>query len=92
MKEQFNYNRLALQGFDIDDMDFVTEFNLNPADAYTPKINNILLDLMHSKNLTLGIEAGMPEQEAKSNANMRKAMARNQIKDLYKQRGIKAFI
>jgi len=43
MNDKSNWNRLALQGIDVDDMDFVREFNLDPSIAYTPKINPELI-------------------------------------------------
>ena len=46
-----NYNRMALQGFKIDDMEFVKEYGLDPALAYTPAINDELLRIMYNKNV-----------------------------------------
>ena len=63
-----SYNRLALQGVDIDDMEFIKEFNLNPQLAYTPEINDALLNTMYDKNIRSYINTGMPMAEAKSKA------------------------
>ena len=85
-----NYNRLALQGFDFDDMDFVEEFNLDARLAYTPKINTVMLDLMYQKNLKSAKALGKSNKQALYEANKNKSIARGQIKELYTIQGITA--
>jgi len=77
-----SYNRLALQGVDIDDMEFIKEFNLNPQLAYTPEINDALLNTMYDKNIRSYINTGMPIAEAKSKAGRLRAQAKKDIQEL----------
>jgi len=77
-----SYNRLALQGVDIDDMEFVKEFNLNPQLAYTPKINDALLNTMYDKNVRSYINNGSSMNEAKSKAGRLRAQAKKEIQAL----------
>lgn len=77
-----NYNRLALQGLQIDDMEFVQEFGLNPDVAYTPRINKVMSELMEQKNIRELINIGKSESEAKSIARRNKQTVDNDIKKL----------
>jgi len=77
--EKKSYNRLALQGVDVDDMEFVKEFELNPQLAYTPAINDALLDKMYQKNIQYYVNDGIPLREAKSKAGRLKAQAKKDI-------------
>lgn len=79
MKENKNYNRLALQGIDIDDMEFVKQFNLDPSVAYTPRINEVMLNRMYNKNVKGFISLGHPENKAKAEAGRLRAQAKQQI-------------
>ena len=56
-----NYNILALRGADVDDMEYVEMFGLNPDLAYTPQLNTAMLDKVYKENL----EFGMDEARAK---------------------------
>ena len=80
--EKKSYNRLALQGVDIDDMEFIKEFQLNPQLAYTPAINDALLDKMYEKNIQSYINEGIPLKEAKSKAGRLRAKAKQDIQAL----------
>lgn len=80
--EKKSYNRLALQGVDIDDMEFVKEFQLNPQLAYTPAINHALLDNVYDKNVRAYTNDGMPIKEAKSKAGRLRAQAKKEIEAL----------
>jgi hypothetical protein len=82
MAEKKNYNRLALQGIDIDDMEFVNEFNLDINVAYTPKINDVLLNRMYNANVEGYMKQGMPESKARSKAGQLRAKAKAQINEL----------
>jgi hypothetical protein len=77
-----NFNRLALQGVDIDDNEFVKEFNLNPNLAGTPEINDAILNVMYEKNIKNYINDGIPINEAKSKAGRLRAEAKKEIQAL----------
>ena len=75
-----NYNRLALQGLDIDDMEFVQDYKLPTEVAYTPKINEHMLNLMYEQNIKNYTERlQMPLQKAKTEAGRLRAEAKRQI-------------
>ena len=54
---------MALRGQEIDDMEFVQNFGLDPSLAYTPAINDAMLDLVMKQN----IDGGMEYKQAMSN-------------------------
>ena len=58
-----SYNYLALRGAGVDDMEFVEQFGLDPEIAYTPKINDAMLDITYQQN----IDAGTPPEKAMEN-------------------------
>jgi len=84
MKPNKNYNRLALQGIDIDDMEFVKQFGLDPKAAYTPRINEIMLNRMYEKNTKGFMELGDSESKAKTKAGRLRAQAKQEIELLLK--------
>lgn len=71
-----NYNNLALSGQDVDDMEFVEFHKLDPALAYTPALNDAILDKVMAEN----IEGGMPENKAKMLRDQSKADIMKKIK------------
>ncbi len=75
-----SYNHLALRGAKVDDMEFVEQFNLNPDVAYTPRINDEMLNLTYKQN----IEAGIDEKQAMKN----KIEAEKNIKHLLAKNGM----
>lgn len=75
---------LALRGADVDDMEYVEEFNLDPKVAYTPEINNVMLDNVYNENLELYINSGMSQQEAVSKAKRNRSQAKSDIDKLIK--------
>ncbi len=75
-----NYNYLALRGAPVDDMEFVEQFQLDKSVAYTPKINEAMLDITYNQNL----EAGVDEETAKMN----KMNAEKDIKELLAKNGL----
>jgi len=77
-----NYNRLALQGLKIDDMEFVEQFGLDPNVAYTPQINIEMANLMYRRNIEQMVDDGMSESEAKSIAGRRRKQVNEDIKNL----------
>ena len=78
-----NYNILALRGQDVDDMDVVKDHGLDPSVAYTPKINDAMLDKIESDNITFYIEdKNMSEVEAKTVARNNRRQAEGNIRKL----------
>lgn len=51
-----SYNYLALRGAGVDDMEFVEEFGLDPNVAYTPKINDVMLEMTYNQNIEAGTD------------------------------------
>jgi|21_taG_2_1085346.scaffolds.fasta_scaffold02260_2 hypothetical protein len=79
--ERINYNYLALRGVDVDDVELQEEYPEIPTDAlYTPRINDIMLDITYKLNL----EAGVSEEDA----TMKKKEAERGIKELYAKNGL----
>jgi hypothetical protein len=76
---QKNYNRLAMQGVQIDDMEFCQQFKLDPSLAYTPKINTAMLDLMYDKNIKGFQSEGYSLDQAKSKAGRLRSEAKADI-------------
>jgi len=83
-KKKKSYNRLALQGFDFDDMDFVMQYNLDPSIAYTPKINIEMMNAIYNKNVDNFLKEGMPLSKAKTEAGRIRSNIKNEIKQLMK--------
>ena len=71
-----NYNRLALMGYDMDDMEYVKEFDVPSEFAYTKDINEWMLD----KIMTESTDGGMPLEEAR----MHRMKSQKEIEELYK--------
>jgi hypothetical protein len=84
MSQKKNYNRLALQGMDIDDMEFVKEYNLDASLAYTPALNDAMLEKVYELNIEELIEDGVDPQKARSEAGKRRAEAKSDIEKLLK--------
>jgi len=55
-----NYNYLALQGWEVDDMDIVEEWGLDKSLAFTPEINDAYLDALYKTTLEnyMSLDAG----------------------------------
>jgi len=77
-----SYNRLALQGLDFDDMEFVQQFNLDSSLAYTPKINFAMLDNVYTKHVNNLVDEGMTTEKAKMVAGRNRAEAKRDIMKL----------
>ena len=71
-----SYNYLSLRGSDVDDMEFVETFGLDPSVAYTPAINDAMLDITYKQN----IDAGISEQKAKQNRSEAASNIKRMIK------------
>ena len=77
-----NYNALALRGQDIDDMEFVEQYGLDPKLAYTPGINTAMLDKVEVDNIDYYIKNGATEAEAKAMARNNRRSAESDLKKL----------
>lgn len=86
MTEKTSYNVLALRGQNVDDMDYVEQFGLDPEVAYTPKINEVMLERTYQENLEFYRSQGMSEQDAIGKANDNKAIAKVGINKLLRNR------
>lgn len=75
-----NYNYLALRGAGVDDMEFVEQFGLDPNLAYTPGINDAMLNLTYDQNLAAGLD--------KETAEMNRKNAARDIKELLAKNGM----
>jgi len=82
MDKNTNFNVLALQGADIDDMEYIEQFNLDPKLAYTPGINDAMLDSVRQENLAFFRSEGATEKVALSKANEYHSKAKASIKQL----------
>ena len=51
-----NYNILALRGAAVDDMEYIETFGLDPKLAYTPQLNDAMLDSSYNDNITAGVD------------------------------------
>ena len=73
-----SYNYLTLRGNGVDDMEFVDTFGLDPNIAYTPKINEAMLDMTMQQNIEAGISREKAlENRTKAAADINKLMAKN---------------
>lgn len=80
MEDKFNYNLASLMGGDVNDEDYVVEFGLDPNVAYTPAINNEILNRVEKMNIDYFIEDGMSEKEAIAKARDNRERTMNDIK------------
>lgn len=83
-----NYNYLALRGAGVDDMEFVEQFNLDPSIAYTPKLNEVMLDMTERDNVQTYLDEGMTDEEARSKAKDNRMTAERDLKELLAKRGM----
>ena len=75
-----SYNYLALRGAGVDDMEYVEQFGLDPNIAYTPKINDAMLDITYQQNIDAGVD--------EATANKNRADAQRDIKELLAKNGM----
>ena len=75
-----SYNYLALRGAGVDDMEFVEQFKLDPAVAYTPQINDVMLDMTMNDNISAGMDA--------KKAGTKRAESARDIKELLAKNGM----
>ena len=83
-----SYNVLALRGAGVDDMEYVEQFGLDPSVAYTPKINDIMLEMTEAQNAQHYLDEGMSENEAKAKARSERSSAERDIKKLLARKGM----
>ena len=77
MAEQQNYNYLALRGGNVDDMEFVEQFNLDPAVAYTPMINDVMLEQVYNDNVAAGTDPAKASQNrSEAQRDIKKMLAK----------------
>jgi len=82
-KKKKSYNTLALRGIEMDDMEVVKQYNLNPSLAYTMEINDAMLDIIYAENVeNLQKYNNYSKEKAQSEAGKRRSEANNQIKRL----------
>mgnify|MGYP005987232683 CR=1 FL=1 len=70
----------------VDDMEYVEMFNLNPALAYTPEINEAILNRVYEDNVAAAMSEGMTEEEAKADSEVQRSRARATIDRALEQR------
>ena len=63
----------------IDDMEYVEMFNLDPALAYTPEINEAILSKVWEQNYSGAVAEGLSEEEAMAHAESQRQAARNTV-------------
>ena len=74
---------MALRGIQMDDMEVVKQYNLNPSLAYTNDINPAMLDIVYWQNVEeLQKRKNYSLDKAKAEAGKLRAKASNQIKEL----------
>ena len=89
MAEKKSYNHLALRGAPVDDMEFVEQFGLDPELAYTPKLNEVLMDRMEQDNINFyTTEKNMTDEEAVAKARDNKEKAWKDLKILLAKNGM----
>jgi len=71
----------------IDDMEYVEMFNLDPSVAYTPEINEAILKSVWHNNYTDAVAEGLPEDEAKAQADKLKLSGQMTVDKALKDRG-----
>tara|TARA_B110000285_G_scaffold167867_1_gene187730 strand:- start:214 stop:468 length:255 start_codon:yes stop_codon:yes gene_type:complete len=60
----------------IDDMEYVEMYNLDPALAYTPEINEAILSKVWDNNYAGAVAEGLSEEEAMSHAEAQRESGR----------------
>ena len=71
-----SFNYLALRGGAVDDMEVVDEHGLDPKLAYTPQINDAMLEKVYQENLAAGVD----EKTARKNMMSAKKNIMNLMK------------
>tara|TARA_B110000858_G_scaffold176428_1_gene210629 strand:- start:1103 stop:1375 length:273 start_codon:yes stop_codon:yes gene_type:complete len=69
-----SYNIMRHEG--IDDMDYIDEMGLNPDLAYTPEINEAIIEKVAAENYEAYLEKGVSPEDAKVMADSLASKAR----------------
>ena len=64
----------------VDDMEYIERYGLDPALAYTPKINDAILKAERDVNYQAYIDDGMTEAQARSRSQDDHNLARQNVK------------
>ena len=84
-----SYNYLALRGANVDDMEFVDQFGLDPTVAYTNKINEVMLDRVEQDNIEHYVNTdNMDKKDAEAKAKQNKMSALKDINMLLAKNGM----
>ena len=83
-----NYNYLALRGANVDDMEFIEQFGLDPSIAYTNKLNEAMLDKTEKDNIQSFMDEGMDAESAAVKAAQNKEQAWKDLKILLAKNGM----
>jgi hypothetical protein len=70
----------------IDDMEYVEMFKLDPSIAYTPEINDAILDKVWEENYSSALADGLTEEEAKSEADTQRKSGRMTVDNYLKNK------
>ena len=70
----------------IDDMEYVEMFNLNPALAYTPEINEAILSKVWEQNYSGAVAEGLSEEEAMAHAEAQRVSGRMTVANATKDK------
>jgi len=79
MSEKKSYNIMRHDG--IDDMEYVEELGLDPALAYTPEINEAIIEHVAAENFAGYIAQGIEPERAEAMANDLANKARATVKE-----------
>lgn len=82
MKDKQSYNILALRGVPMDDMEYVEEFDLDDTVAYTPQINEVMLNRVYDENVEYYKSKGDSEAKAIDKARKNRREAKKNIDSL----------
>ena len=75
-----NYNMMALRGAAIDDMEYIEAFGLDPEIAYTPKLNDVMLDVAYNDNIKAGMAEAIKVRDQHAKAIKRLLAANGMLK------------
>jgi hypothetical protein len=70
----------------IDDMEYVEMFNLDPALAYTPEINEAILSKVWEQNYSGAVAEGLSEEEAMAHAEAQRVSGRMTVANATKDK------